>query len=447
MPKLKYPIFLYKHIRFFTTFYGKLKLFKINKNTVFYQNQDIFNILFEAIPEGIIIVDENKNIVAANTSAEKMFGYRHGELTNKPKDVLLPERYKTTHKNQFNYFVSQINAGKKTRGLYLFGLTKNNYEFPLEIALNPFTIYEKEYIMALIIDMTVRREAEKKIDSINIVLEEKVKTGTAKLEKTIKKLKEVNLNYKKELQQRIKIESKIKEALKKERELNELKTKFLSLVSHEFKTPLSGILTSAILLEKYQLTEQQEKRDKHLKTITNKVQYLNNILNDFICLERIDSSNENYKITVFNLSKVINEVVYNANMLLKSGQHINISQNTSDFVLQQDEKILELTLNNIIYNAIKYSPENTDITIEISKNENNLIFKITDEGIGIPKNDQKFIFNRYFRAENVLTTQGTGIGLNIIKGHLENLGGTISFKSTENKGSVFFVELPIIKES
>jgi hypothetical protein len=414
---------------------------------VFYQNQDIFNILFETIPGGIFIVDQDTNIVAVNDVAEKMFGYKKGELLNQPKDILLPKRYLTTHKNQLNYFANQISKGKNTRGLYLFGLKKNNTEFPLEISINPFTIYEKEYLMALVIDMTIRRETEKKIDSIKVVLEEKVKKGTAELQNTIKQLKEVNLNYKKELNRRIEIETKLKEALKKEKELNELKSKFLSLVSHEFKTPLSGILTSAILLEKYQLTEDQKKRDKHLKTITDKVQYLNNVLNDFIALERLDSSNENYKFKTFNLSKVINEVVYNANMLLKSGQHINIPLNSADYVLYQDEKILELILSVLIYNAIKYSPENSEIDLEISRNTKNIIFTIKDQGIGIPKNDQKFVYNRYFRAENVLNIQGTGIGLNIVKEHLKNLGGSINFISTENKGSVFYVELPIIKES
>lgn len=410
---------------------------------MFHKNQEIFNILFEAIPEGIIIIDEKQNIVATNSSVEKMFGYNKGELTNKPTNILLPKKYLTTHKNQFHYFTNQINREKNTRGLYLFGLTKNSHEFPLEIAINPFAIYEKEYYMALVIDMTLRRETEIKIDSLTVDLTEKVKTGTAELQNTIKQLKEVNRNYKKELKRRIEIENKIKDALKKEREINELKSKFLSLVSHEFKTPLSGILTSAILLEKYKLSDQQEKRDKHLKTITDKVQYLNNVLNDFISLEHMDSSNQNYKFTTFNLSKIINEVVYNANMLLKSGQRINISQNTSDFVIHQDEKILELVLNNIMYNAIKYSPENTEIDLEISKKTNNIIFKITDKGMGIPINDQKFIFKRYFRAENVLNIQGTGIGLNIVKSHLEKLGGTINFKSTENKGSEFIIELPI----
>ena len=249
-----------------------------------------------------------------------------------------------------------------------------------------------------------------------------------------------------EIKKRVEVEKKLKSALKKEIELNDLKTKFLSLVSHEFKTPLSGILTSAILLEKYKLTEQQEKRDKHLNTITNKVRYLNNILNDFLSIERLDSGKINYKFTTFNLSKVINEVVYNSNMLLKSGQRIHIPRSIDEYVLQQDEKILELALSNLIHNAIKYSPENSEIKFKISKKGKNIIFKVKDHGIGIPEKDQKHLFNRYFRAENVLTYPGTGIGLNIAKVHLENLGGTLSFISKENKGSTFIIELPIIKE-
>ena len=133
-------------------------------------------------------------------------------------------------------------------------------------------------------------------------------------------------------------------------------------------------------------------------------------------------------------------------MLLKSGQRIIIPQNSDDFILQQDEKILELILSNLIYNAVKYSPENTTVKLHIIKNGKSIIFNIIDEGIGIPANDQKFIFNRYFRAENVLNTQGTGIGLNIVQAHLENLGGSINFTSKENKGSIFTVKLPLKNE-
>ena len=114
-------------------------------------------------------------------------------------------------------------------------------------------------------------------------------------------------------------------------------------------------------------------------------------------------------------------------MLLKDGQKINYPENINDISLYQDEKIVELALSNLIYNAIKYSSENTVIDINVSQNKNSTIFKIIDNGIGIPKKDQKNIFNRYFRAENALLLQGTGIGLNIVKDHLKNLNGSITW--------------------
>jgi K+-sensing histidine kinase KdpD len=233
-------------------------------------------------------------------------------------------------------------------------------------------------------------------------------------------------------------------ALKKERELNDLKTKFLSLVSHEFKTPLSSILTSATLISKYQLSEQQAKRDKHLDTIKNKVKYLDTILTDFLSVERLESGKVNYKFTTFPLSKLVNEVIYDANMLLKTGQNIHYPDNIDEVIIDFDEKILELILSNLIHNAIKYSPEHSSIDIKVVHNKKMVNLKVIDKGMGIPKEEQKFIFNRYFRAENALLTQGTGIGLNIVKGHLENLGGAIDFISEENKGSTFNIQLPVL---
>jgi PAS domain S-box-containing protein len=413
---------------------------------MFFQNRNIFNILFEAIPEGVIIVNENQVIIAANSSAEQMFGYKTGALSNKNLNVLIPSKFHLNHQTHFSKFIKSKNIRKINHDLNLVGIKKNKKEFPVEIGLNPFTVNDENFILALIIDITIRKENEKKIDALNSLLEKKIILRTSELNNTIKQLKELNLNYKNEIKKRIEAEKNIKNALKKEQELNELKTKFLSMVSHEFKTPLSGILTSTMLLNKYQLSEEHLKREKHIKTIESKVHYLNNILNDFLSIERLDTSKVTYKFTTFNLSKIINEVVYNANMLLKSGQRIIIPQNSDDFILQQDEKILELILSNLIYNAVKYSPENTTVKLHIIKNGKSIIFNIIDEGIGIPANDQKFIFNRYFRAENVLNTQGTGIGLNIVQAHLENLGGSINFTSKENKGSIFTVKLPLKNE-
>lgn len=409
---------------------------------MFEQKQDILSVLLSAVSEGVIIVDEHQKIVEANESVEKIFGYGRKELLKQPLNILIPPKYRPGHKSHFSSFINQNDHRKMGQGGDFFGIRKDGSIFPLEIGLNNFTIYQNNFVMALIADISVRKQRELEKQKLNDELEMEVEKRTKDLKKAIIELKKLNIKLEIENKKRIEAEKEARLALKKEQELNELKTKFLSLVSHEFKTPLSVILTSAMLLSKYMSTEQQNKRDKHIKTITDEVHYLNNILNDFLSVEKLDKGKVNYKFNEFKLSKVVNEVVYNANVLLKEGQLINYPKDIDDLSLYQDEKNLELNLSNLINNAIKFSPENSVIDLDISQDKKMTTFKITDQGIGIPKNDQKNIFDRYFRAENALYTQGTGIGLNIVKGHLENLKGSISFESEEHKGSTFIMKIP-----
>lgn len=400
------------------------------------ENKDnIFKILSEAISEGIVIVNHSQEIVTSNEAADRMFGYGVGELVGQNLNVLIPREYLGTHSDRANEYLKKNDPRQMGHGRDLFGRRKDGSTFPVEAGLNPFVVSDARYVMALVTDISVRKKHEMEIVDLNTLLEEKIEKRTAALQKSVIELKE-------EVSRREKAEHKISESLRKERELGELKTKFLSLVSHEFKTPLSGILTSATLASKYTETDQQDKRDKHFKTIKNKVKYLNNILNDFLSIERIESGKTTYKFEVFPLSKVINEVIYNSNMLLKDGQRISYPENIDDINLNFDEKILELSLTNLINNAIKYSSEYSTIDVEVLQDAEQLVIKIIDEGIGIPVADQKFIFNRYFRAENALLNQGTGIGLNIVKSHLESLGGEVTFESEENKGSVFTMFIP-----
>lgn len=410
----------------------------------FFQNKNIFSILFEAASEGIIIVDSKQTVIAANTSAEGMFGYEPGELEGSHLNVLIPRRYHGNHGANFKSFMRDQEKRQMGHGRDLYGVKKSGENFPVEAGLNPFEIDGERYVMSLIIDISVRKETQRQINDLNSHLEDKIKVRTEELQESVQQLQQLNQNLEAEVKKRRAAERKIKNALQKEKELNELKTKFLSLVSHEFKTPLSGILTSATLIEKYKQNEQQDKREKHLGTIRNKVHYLNNILNDFLSIERLESGNGQYKYTNFSLKRLINEVVYNANITLKNGQEINYPQDMEDIMLYQDEKIIELILSNLLGNSIKYSPEDTTIDFKVSNNKKSIIFEVQDRGIGIPEKDQKHIFERYFRAENALLNQGTGIGLNIAKTHLENLGGKIKFESKENQGTKFTVELPIL---
>ncbi len=409
---------------------------------MFKDSKDIFNILFEAVSEGVIVVDNTQKIVATNASAEAMFGYSKEEIVNQQLELLIPQKYHAKHGAYFHGFVKHQESRQMGKGRDLFGARKDGSAFPVEVGLNPLKIDGNSFVMALVIDISIRKQHELQLQELNTKLEKKVSERTQELSNTVEALKMVNLERDAEIKKRIEAQNKTKEALKKEKELNELKTKFLSLVSHEFKTPLSGILTSAVLLGKYKLSEQQDRRDKHIKTISEKVHYLNNILNDFLSIEKLETGKITYNFSTFKISKVVNEVVYNANMLLKEGQTINYPENIDDYALFQDEKIVELALSNLVHNAIKYSSENTLVDIQITQDETYSTFIIKDNGIGIPENDQKSIFNRYFRAENALLTQGTGIGLNIVKSHLENLGGSIRFISEEHVGSEFTFILP-----
>ncbi|SHJ35369.1 sensor histidine kinase [Pseudozobellia thermophila] len=496
---------------------------------VFQKNSNIFNLLSEGISEGIIVTNAHQVIVANNTSAEEMFGYQKDELVGKPLDVLIPQRYRHDHSGHVKNFIAKSKKRQMGHGIDLYGIRKNGREFPVEAGLNPFQLYGETYVMALVIDITERKQKERELshwarifqDSLNEIYifdaqtfkfvnankEAQRNTGYSMDElaqmtpidikpelnetgfremvepllddekgkikfETFHKRKdgstypvEVHLQlsslgdsqvfvaiildnterkiYTEQLEQKVRERTKqLTEALAVEKELNELKTRFLSLVSHEFKTPLSSILTSITLLGKYTQTEQQDKRDKHVTTIKNKVKYLDAILNDFLSVERLESGKVNYNIEEFPLSKIVNEVVYDANMLLKTGQKIQYPENIDDLILRFDEKTLELVLSNLVHNAIKYSSEGSIIDLQVHTEEDKTVIKVIDEGIGIPKKEQKHIFNRYFRAQNALLTQGTGIGLNIAKQHLENLGASLEFSSKENVGSTFIVTIP-----
>ena len=368
------------------------------------ERNHLATIFDESLNEIYVFDAKTLKFINVNYGALKNIGYSIEELKNMTPLDLKTHEDKITFRNNIDSLIK-----KKVEKLEFETVhtRKDGTTYPVEVHLQLSGLLENEVFVAIILDITERKNYTKK-------LEKKVEERTEQL----------NV------------------ALSKEKELNKLKTQFLSLVSHEFKTPLSGILTSSVLLDKYKLTEQQDKRDKHIKTISDKVHYLNNILNDFLSLEKLETGKLTYRFDHFKLTKVIDEVIYNANMLLKEGQYIIYPDNINDLSLFQDEKTIVLILSNLINNAIKYSPEHSVITIDIEQNNELTTIHIKDNGIGIPLKDQKSIFERYFRAENVMNTQGTGIGLNITKNHLENLDGTICFESEEQKGTTFTITIP-----
>jgi signal transduction histidine kinase len=233
-------------------------------------------------------------------------------------------------------------------------------------------------------------------------------------------------------------------SLEREKELNETKSAFVSMAAHEFRTPLSTILSSVVLAEKYHEQENQEKRERHLGKIRTSVKHLTVLLNDFLSLETLEQGkviiqNEQIPMTAF-LSEISDELAG----MRKPGQFIN-SVHTGPGTVDADKKILRNVLLNLLSNAIKYSEK--DVLIASSVDSGGLTISVTDRGIGIPAAQQEMMFGKFFRAGNVGNVQGTGLGLNIVRRYVSLLGGTIGFSSTEGEGSAFTVQLPLQNNS
>ena len=407
------------------------------------QDDKIFyELCFNSLLEGICITNERGNILMNNESLERIFKYNKGELRDKNISLLIPLQYKHTHHKHVETYFKNPSGYLKGEKREFYGQCKNGEIIPIEIGLNYLNYEGNIYAKATISDISKRRSKENKIIEDKFLLEKEVKKKTKKLSKSVKKLKETNLKLKEEIQNRIYAEEKVKKAYQKEKELSVLKTKFLSLASHEFKTPLSGVFSSAILIEKYNKEHPNQKIKEHALKIKKLVKQLNSVLDDFLFLEKTENQKIDYNYSRFLFSEFLDEIIRNTKPILKKGQTIVYHAKNEDVEVFLDRNILEIIFRNILYNAIKYSPERSAIEVEFFTNS---YIKITikDYGIGIPKKDQKHIFERFFRAKNAMHFQGTGIGLNIVKHHIEKFGGTIQFKSKENIGTTFIVKLPL----
>ena len=239
------------------------------------------------------------------------------------------------------------------------------------------------------------------------------------------------------------IQYKLEKTLEVEKELNELKSRFISMASHEFRTPLSAILSSAILIGKQNEPGKEDRRMKHVSRIRNNVKDLVVILNDFLSLSKLEEGKVKVKPQSFELIHFIKMLIDEMEPNKKDGQDINLKYSEPSISVYLDPKLLNHILINLLSNAIKYSEEQKEIVINIMVNGKVLSIDIKDKGIGIPKVEQKNLFSRFFRAENATNFQGTGLGLHIVKQYTELLGGSVSFKSEEGVGSTFNIKLPV----
>jgi PAS domain S-box-containing protein len=226
--------------------------------------------------------------------------------------------------------------------------------------------------------------------------------------------------------------------LEKEKDLSELKSRFISMASHEFRTPLSTVLSSAYLIEKYSKTADQPQREKHLKRITSSVSMLTDILNDFLSLGKLEEGKIPVRLNYFNIPAVINDIIDEIKETLQKGQRI-VYKHTGTAEVELDQSLLKHIVLNLVSNASKFSPEKSLIEISTEKNEHSLLLTIKDRGIGISKEDQKHLMERFFRGANAGNIQGTGLGLHIVAKYAELMKGKVVCNSELEKGTEFVI--------
>ena len=409
------------------------------KKDIATRESERFQALFQYASMGILVADSKGTILLANNFLLKQFGYYDPlEIKGKKIEVLIPNRYHHKHVGHRAEYDANPRPRSMGLGLDLYGLQKDGTEIPVEISLSNFISNNEHFTIAFISDISKRKEIENsvlsqkeelasinaKIEELNNDLEEKVELRTQQLKQTLQQLQESK--------------DELSKALSKEKELSDLKSRFVSMASHEFRTPLSTILSSASLVAKYTQTDEQAKRDKHIMRIKSSVNNLTDLLNEFLSIGKIEDGKVMAHMVQFNIKELLQSICTELQAIAKPRQKIVLAH-TGDTLVTLDPSLLRNVLINLLSNAIKFSPEGGLISVASETKEKYISLRIKDSGMGISTEDQEHLFERFFRGKNATNIQGTGLGLHIVAKYIELMDGQINFESELEKGTEFII--------
>jgi PAS domain S-box-containing protein len=407
-------------------------------------NVEQFEALFNYATIGIVVTNDEGKIINFNKFAEKQFEFTKEEVLGKTVELLIPPSVHVKHHQYREDYYHKPEVRVMGHGRDLFARKKDGSTFPVEVSLSHYTISDHTFVIAFVVDITVRKKHEAvvlqqkqelesgtiEIKSMNSELEQKISDRTKMLREALAELE--------------KSKQELSEAFEVEKELSELKSRFVTMASHEFRTPLSTILTSAYLLDKYNEINPNPKIDKHVQRIKGAVGGMKGILEDFLSLGRLEEGHvqTNVKlVTRTTIDILFKNLMQELDGLLRNGQQI-IYKNSVATIVCMDTNLVTNILTNLVSNAIKFSPENGIIKVNSFVEDNNFVITVEDNGIGISEEDQQHLFERFFRAKNAVNIQGTGLGLHIVSKYLELMNGRIEMLSKLNEGSTITVYIP-----
>ncbi|MFA6249367.1 MAG: PAS domain-containing sensor histidine kinase [Mucilaginibacter sp.] len=392
------------------------------------ENAALLNAIIKNAIDGIITINERGIIETINPAACTLFQLTPDEVIGKNVSVLMPQPYKEQHDGYIHRYQQTHEPHIIGIGREVTGLKKDGSVFPFRLGVSEVQYSGRKIFTGFIHDLSREKEAEGKLKDYALQLEELVEERTLSLKKSLSELQ--------------KAKEEVSQSLEKEKELGQLKSRFVSMASHEFRTPLSSIQLSAVLIEKYSQQFNNANIEKHIGKIKNAVNNLTSILNDFLSLEKLEAGKVEPIYTSFDIVKFAEEITEEMQLIAKQNQNI-IYQHTGTFsTANLDQSLLRNCITNLVSNAIKYSGENTFIEFNTEMNDNSLIVVVKDNGIGIPDEDQKHLFEAFFRAHNTGSIPGTGLGLNIVTRYARLMNGVIKFESKVNEGTSFTLTFP-----
>jgi two-component system sensor kinase FixL len=387
------------------------------------ENSKLLYSIIESAIDGIITISNKGLIETLNPAASKLFGYTINEVIGQNIKMLMPEPDKSAHDEYLNRYERTGEKRIIGKGREVLGLRKDGTTFPFRLAVSEVQYEDRKIYTGFIHDLSKEKEAEKQLKKYAAQLEELVEERTLSLRATVAALKSAKED--------------VVISLEKEKELNQMKGRFVSMASHEFRTPLSSIQLSASLIQKYAEPFDNMHIKNHVNKIKNAVGNLTTILNDFLSLEKLEAGRVEPTFTSFNLMQLAEEVTEEMQMIAKEDQNIIYQHTGSQSVILLDPNLLKNCMINLISNAIKYSGEHTFIEFNTEIDEQHCKVTVKDNGIGIPESEQNHLFEPFFRANNTGNIPGTGLGLNIVLRYATLMKGSLDFKSTLNEETTF----------